>query len=271
MIQHQSYLGIQNESANINHEQIKRNGFFVIKNLIDKKLIESLSAELDRVWENQVKKYSEANLKKINDWGQVRAPMNESDEFLKLITNKSILNYVDEFVGETAILHLQNGIILYPSLNHNQSKFHKDFPKNFISSEILSFNSFIALDDFTIENGGTFLVPGTHLKIEKPSNEFIESNKIQITCSSGSVIFFDSTLWHAGGHNKTESVRRAINMQWTKPFIKQQLDYPEILKDKVDTESLLAQKLGMWTIPPKSVDQYRVLDESQRTYRRGQG
>ena len=43
------------------------------------------------------------------------------------------------------------------------------------------------------------------------------------------------------------------------------------MKDKISNESKLAQKLGMWTIPPKSVDEYRVTDPSLRTYRGGQG
>ena len=60
-------------------------------------------------------------------------------------------------------------------------------------------------------------------------------------------------------------------MQWTKPFIKQQLDYPVMMNNIIDKESKLAQKLGMWTIPPKSVEQYRVTDPKLRTYRGGQG
>ena len=84
-------------------------------------------------------------------------------------------------------------------------------------------------------------------------------------------MFFDSTLWHKGGDNLTKKIRRAINHQYTRPFIKQQLDYPVIMNQKVDMESKLAQKLGMWTIPPKSVDEYRVTDPKLRTYRGGQG
>ena len=30
------------------------------------------------------------------------------------------------------------------------------------------------------------------------------------------------------------------------------------MSQKVNMETKLAQKLGMWTIPPKSVDEYRV-------------
>ena len=43
------------------------------------------------------------------------------------------------------------------------------------------------------------------------------------------------------------------------------------MSQKVNMETKLAQKLGMWTIPPKSVDEYRVTDPKLRTYRGGQG
>ena len=88
---------------------------------------------------------------------------------------------------------------------------------------------------------------------------------------AGSLIVFDSMLWHSGGYIFTASVRRAFNQQYTRPFIKQQLDYPALLKGKVDLESDLAQTLGMWSIPPKNVDEFRVSDPSKRTYRAGQG
>ena len=270
-MKHQEYLGIQFEKNSQELEELKRKGFFVKENLLSKEYIDELRVEMDKIWESQLKTYGENLLKKIGDWGQVRGMMKESNSFLNLIINKNIHEYVDQILGPTCILHLQNGIVLHPSKKHNQSKYHKDFPKDFISSKIISLNTFIAVDEFTKENGGTYLIPGSHKIIEKPSESYIEKNKIQIECQEGAIIFFDSNLWHAGGINKTKKIRRAINMQWTKPFIKQQMDYPEFMKDIVDIDSKLAQKLGMWTIPPKSVKQYRVLDPSMRTYKSGQG
>ena len=270
-MKHQSYLGIELESNTLEPEQLKRDGFFIKESLLSPKLCRDLSDNLDELLQAQVNKYGENLLKKIKDWGTVRAMMKDSEIFRDLILNNDIAEWVDKILGNTCILHLQNGIILNPSLSHNQANYHKDFPKDFLSSKTLSLNSFIAIDDFTKKNGGTYIVPATHNFIEKPSEEYIRANKIQITCPKGTVIFFDSTLWHAAGQNKSDKCRRAVNMQWTKPFIKQQLDYPVIMDGLVDKDSKLAQKLGMWTIPPKSVDEYRVSDPSLRTYRAGQG
>jgi ectoine hydroxylase-related dioxygenase (phytanoyl-CoA dioxygenase family) len=135
----------------------------------------------------------------------------------------------------------------------------------------LSFNTFIALDDFNEETGGTWVVPGTHRFEILPSEEYVESYQKQLSMPAGSVLFFDSMLWHRGGVNYSSRIRRGMNHQFTRPFIKQQLDYPVIMKGKVDLESPIAQTLGMWAIPPRSVAEYRVSDPKKRTYRAGQG
>ena len=270
-MKYQSYVGIELENTSAELEQLKRDGYFVKEKLLSDDLCLEISNELDKLWQHQVNLYGKDLLKKIGDWGQIRGMMEYSKVLQDFIINKDIHHWVDQIVGETSILHLQNGIVLHPSIGHNQAKYHKDFAKDFLSSKTLSLNTFIAIDDFTIENGGTYVVPGTHNFIEKPSEEYIEANKVQITCPKGTVIFFDSTLWHAGGQNNSKDIRRAVNMQWTKPFIKQQLDYPVIMDGKIFKESKLGQKLGMWTIPPKSVSEYRVTDPKLRTYRGGQG
>jgi ectoine hydroxylase-related dioxygenase (phytanoyl-CoA dioxygenase family) len=268
---YQNFNGLKLESGQLEIEKLKRDGYFIKENYLPVDLCDLLSEELDRIWVSQLDKYGEKLLKEIGDWGQVRGMMYESKLFQDLIVNDKLHFWINQILGDTCILHLQNGIVLHPNIDHNQAKYHKDFPKDFISSKLLSLNTFIAIDDFTNENGGTLIVPGSHLFEEMPSQDYIEMHKIQIVCPRGSVLYFDSNLWHAGGQNKSSKVRRAINMQWTKPFIKQQLDYPQLMKDKVDLESKLAQKLGMWAIPPKSVDEYRVTNPELRTYRKGQG
>lgn len=275
MEEHQIFKGIKvnkvDNEFEENLESLERNGFFILNSALEKEHVNEIKLQLDIIWESQLAKYGKSFLKKIGDWGQVRALMDDNQIFKDLIVHPEILKYVDATIGDTAILHLQNGIVLYPTEKHNQAKYHKDFPKDFLSNKLLSLNAFVAIDEFTAENGGTWLLPGSHKFSELPSQFYIKKNQIQLNCEPGSIVFFDSTLWHKGGDNLTKKIRRAINHQYTRPFIKQQLDYPVIMNQKVDMETKLAQKLGMWTIPPKSVDEYRVKDPKLRTYRGGQG
>ncbi len=148
--------------------------------------------------------------------------------------------------------------------------FHRDFNKQFFSDKPLSINAFWVIDEFNENTGGTWVVPYSHKFLSWPSDDFLNSTAIQISANPGSVIFFDSRIIHKGGINRSNKPRRAINHQFTLPFIKQQVDFPSMLKDKIDKESKLAQTLGFWTIPPKSIEEFRA-DPENRTYRSGQG
>jgi len=271
----QNYIGL--EETKIKNEtdafleSIKRKGFFLKESLFTDYEIDTLRLKIDEIWEKQVKEFGHEFLVSINEIGSVRCMMSYEKLFLDLVRDPKIFNFIEAAIGDTAILHLQNGIILSPSANHNQSQYHKDFPKNFVSDSLLSLNSLIVIDEFNQETGGTFYIEGSHIFKEKPSDLYIEQNEIQINAKPGDVLFFDSMLWHKGGSNKTNKPRRAINQQYTKPFIKQQISYPDLMQGKVDIDTPLAQTLGMWTIPPKSLLEYRVDDSSKRTYRGGQG
>lgn len=274
-IGYQSFRGIQVTKAEsteeINLEKLQRDGFFVVENVLSQEELKDVRKRMDQLWETQIQKYSEEYLIRINDYGIIRGMMLNDPFFLSLITHPVIENYLKLTVGETAILHLQNGIYLKPSLKHNQLKYHRDFAKDFIASQILSLNAFFLIDSFDAKTGGTWLVPGSHQLEAMPSPSYIESHKIQVNAPAGALLFFDSLLWHCGGENSSAQTRRAINQQYTRPFIKQQLDYPVMMRGRVDLETRLAQRLGLWTIPPKSVEEYRVANPSERTYRGGQG
>ena len=86
------------------------------------------------------------------------------------------------------------------------------------------------------------------------------------------MILFDSTLWHAAGQNTSGQDRMAINHQFTRSYIKQQIDYVRALGEA--TVSCLSprtqQLLGYYTRVVTSLDEY-YQPEAQRLYRKGQG
>jgi hypothetical protein len=60
------------------------------------------------------------------------------------------------------------------------------------------------MDDFTVENGATRLVPGSHLGPDLPK----ERQEIQALGKAGDVLVFDAMLWHSGMKNGTDKPRR---------------------------------------------------------------
>jgi ectoine hydroxylase-related dioxygenase (phytanoyl-CoA dioxygenase family) len=251
-------------------ENIDRLGYTIVEDVISSKECEIISEKLDKIDEDQVKEFGIEKLVTLREKGIIRALIEKDEYFSNLILNPNIFEIVSAILGDTAILHLQNGIVVYPEVKHGQSHFHRDFAKDFVSSKPLSVNAFWIIDDFNSETGATWIVPHTHKSQIWPSNEYLEKNEVQVEAKAGSVFIFDSMLIHRGGNNKIQNRRRAVNHQFTRPFIKQQIDFPILLKGRYEMESKLSQVLGFWTIPPGSVNEFRC-DPDKRTYRSGQG
>ena len=81
-------------------------------------------------------------------------------------------------------------------------------------------NTLIALDDFTVENGATLVVPDSH-KWDRILNP--DEPTLQIEMKAGSLLVWDGALWHAGGANKTSNeIRRSVNLNFNVSWLRQQ-------------------------------------------------
>jgi len=261
---------LDEKSLNHHLENIDINGYTIVENVITKSECQVISSKLDKLNQEQIKEFGERRLKELGEWGTIRALIEKDDYFKNIILNETIFQIISQIIGDTAILHLHNGIVTEPTTKHWGNKFHKDFDKSFYSDEPLSINAFWVIDDFNEKSGGTWVVPFSHKLKNWPSDEYLNKNAIQTIAKAGSVMIFDSRLIHRGGDNNSGNFRRAINHQYTRPFIKQQIDFPSIMQNRFDLESKISQVLGFWSIAPKSVKEFRS-DPNKRTYRSGQG
>ena len=81
-------------------------------------------------------------------------------------------------------------------------------------------NTLIALDDFTVANGATLVVPDSH-KWDRILNP--DEPTLQIEMNAGSLLVWDGALWHAGGANKTSNeIRRSVNLNFNVSWLRQQ-------------------------------------------------
>lgn len=215
-------------------------------------------------------------LAQAGELGVLRLMMRHDPVFFDYLALPPMLAVIDATLGPTAIMHLQNGFIL-PSLLPDetpvvaQNSFHMDFPRH-LDGYLASINAFFALDEFNEIAGATRIVPGSHQRPEPPSRTAMLARAVPVNCPTGSMILFDSTLWHAAGQNGSGKDRLAINHQFTRAFLKQQMDYcralPEAAIRALPDRS--QQLLGWWTRLPASLDDY-YKPPGERLYRSGQG
>jgi ectoine hydroxylase-related dioxygenase (phytanoyl-CoA dioxygenase family) len=96
-------------------------------------------------------------------------------------------------------------------------------------------NSIWLLDDFTEENGATRVVPGSHrrtvrVRDELPDPLAAHPDQVTLTAPAGTVIVFNSHLWHGGTRNNTDRPRRAVHSYFTRRGNGQQLNQREYIR-----------------------------------------
>lgn len=256
-------------------EALRDAGCATVTDVLDAAFLEETRRALFRAREGVLAEVGAARLAAAGEVGVLRLPMKFDPHFFRFLELPPLLAVVDATVGETAILHLQNGFIL-PSFEPGavpavfQTSFHRDFPRHLGAR--VSVNAMFAIDAFSAENGATLVVPGSHLKDAAPSPAYMQRTALPVECPAGSMVVFDSTLWHAAGPNTSGRERLAINHQFTRSFLKQQVDYVRALGEG----PVLAQRprtqqlLGWYTRVVTSLDEY-YRPEADRLYRRGQG
>jgi ectoine hydroxylase-related dioxygenase (phytanoyl-CoA dioxygenase family) len=101
-------------------------------------------------------------------------------------------------------------------------------------------NTMWALTDFTVDNGATRVVPGSHKADRSPMPFGEPTETIAAEMRAGSVLVFDGSIWHGGGANTTpiEKNERRIGLAmnycagWIRQQENQQLGIPlEVAKN----------------------------------------
>ena len=250
----------QNLSENIFDEaveQVRNIGFAVIDSGYSASELAQFSEEFNATRKSYIEMYGEIELKNIDEYNTIRSPLTHGSEvFLKLALNANLMSVLKKLIQGKFVLNQQNGIINPPQETYNQAAWHRDLPyQHFVSTKPLAINALFCVDDFTIENGATFVIPASHKTEDFPSVNYIKKNAVQVQAKAGSFILLDCMMFHAGGFNNTNLERRAVNHVYNIPYFKQQINIPNNIKNA----NLLAETrdiLGFNYIESSSIAQY---------------
>ena len=250
-------------------------GCVVVEGVVKEDLLSRTRDAMYHVQEQIHAEIGKDRLERAGELGVLRLMLRFDSTFLEFLALPEVLAVVDATVSDTAILHVQNGLLL-PSLEGGapdifQTRFHRDFPR-ILNGYMMSVNTFFAIDEFTSTNGATFFVPGTHQKEGRPPDWYLDAHAVSAECPAGSMLVFDSTIWHAAGDNTSGKDRLAMNQQFTRSWVKPQIDYVRALGDDfVEAQPDRTQQLlGWYTRVVTSLDEFYQPAE-RRLYRSGQG
>jgi ectoine hydroxylase-related dioxygenase (phytanoyl-CoA dioxygenase family) len=257
-------------------EFVRLLGYAAVSGVLDGDMVERIRKAMYRAQAHIKADVGEDRLQRAGELGVLRLVAKYDQVFRDLLALPELLAFVDATVSNTAILHLQNGFIL-PSFKPGQApkvfqnRYHMDFPR-VLNGFLMSVNVMLAIDEFRADNGATLIIPGSHQQTQAPDFAAAEQLMVPATCPQGSMLIFDSTLYHAAGPNTSGADRLAINHQFTRSYVKQQVDYVRALgADVVLAQPPRTQQLlGWYTRVVTSLDEYYQPAEN-RLYRSGQG
>ena len=244
---------------------IRQQGWVILPDMVSMELINELRKEIDQAYEEcrfiQVKNGIEANTD-----GTVHHLLAFKGSFLKFLQELHCHETIEKFFNGPYILNTYGGVINLPGKASYVASIHRDI-RTFYNLPMM-LNMLVMIDKFSVENGATYLLSSSHLKDEKPDEEHFYQHAIRAEGSSGSILLFDSLLWHAAGINKTSDPRRALTLAFTRPFQKQQMDYPRLLG--YQNGELLKQIVGFNSRVPTNLDEW-YQPPHKRFYKVGQG
>ena len=229
-------------------EEIARDGYTILPGVLSDEELEQARIKIDQIYETQVAELGGLEyLEAIGDIYVAGCLLAYDEFFLTMATKPRVLALVEHFLGDYFTLMMQNGIINVPEVGDDQNpgRWHRDLGyQHFTTSRPLGITALYCVDDFNEETGGTRVLPGSHKAEVFPSEEYVRQHQLSVKASAGSAIVLDVMLYHSGGHNRSDRVRRGVNNIYTLPLIKQQISMPSILKGRYSDDAFLSKLLG---------------------------
>jgi hypothetical protein len=240
-------------------ERIRLAGYSVLEGAFSDRDTADFGARLDEILRRQAEEFGSDRLEQIGDGFTARCPLVDDAAFLKLATHPPLLELVRLLIGDFIVLMQQNGVINPPKEGHTQAAYHRDLPyQHFVSSRPLAISALFCIDPFRSETGATLVIPGSHHAERFPSGDVAASLETSVNAEPGSLVVFDSMLFHRAGDNRSGRLRRAVNNVFTVPIIAQQISLPSALNGRYSDDPALARLLGYDSAPAASVMDWRT-------------
>jgi len=199
-------------------------GFVVLNSMIDPRWLAELRAVYERLmsekygpWHPNLSSGSATDFW-FNESGTRRLAdlVSEDPVFDAIYTHPRLLAAMQHILGNDIKLMSLNARDALPG--QGQQNFHIDGAPLKPGQDFYLVNSAWLLDDFTVENGATRVIPGSH-KIPGPItlSDASAPHPLQqiVTAPAGSVFVFNAHVWHSGTVNRTALPRRVIHCACT--------------------------------------------------------
>lgn len=166
--------------------------------------------------------------------------------FEKCVTSPQLLAAIRHVLGDEFKSSSLNSRAALPG--HGRQGLHADWGGPVAPGDYFVCNSIWLLSDFTRQNGATRVVPGSHRCGQTATDVMSDTkadhpNQVQLIGEAGTVVVFNSHLWHGGMKNETDAPRRAMHSYFCRRNQRQQLDQRKWLRKETLTRLSLESKV----------------------------
>ena len=202
------------------HQSMQQHGYVLIENAIDTDLLKSLSDELAPHFNAGHDGHDNFMGHKTIRFG---ALLERSRIVQKLITHESVLALADKVLLPYCIhYHIHYTGVMHLLPGEKAQVLHRDtgiFPV-LNPSPPFTMATMWALSDFTEENGGTRIVPGSHHWKDERVPE--KSEVVATSMPAGSVLIYTGNVIHGGGNNESGQARSGLAIHYGLGWLRQE-------------------------------------------------
>ena len=250
-------------------EKLERDGYFIEKGLLSGRALAEARQALSELLEREP---TGRNAFEGFKTKHVYTVIGKTRAFDPLFAHPFVMSLCERVLGANFLLSTGLGISILPGENAQSWHFDDSFYPVPRPRPPLSLGLIVALDDFTLDNGATEVIPGSHRWVKEtpdgPTSRNTHAIKrpgvvdaddanrgrgdlVKAVMPAGSALVFYGTLWHRGGANRSERARMAISPQYCCAWLRTQENYSlAVPPETVRTLSPQLQSLLGYNIHP---------------------
>lgn len=213
--------------------QLDEEGFLVLPGLMTPELLAELRRRIEELFAEEGAQAG-SEFKQEPEARRLANLVNKGRVFEEVILTPCVLECMTHILGPRFKLSSLNARSTDPHSASGQP-LHADSGAIADDAGYFVANSVWLLDDFTLENGATRFVAGSHRWRRLPEPDFYAPHPEEqlVLGKAGDVVVMNAHMWHGGTANRTALPRRAMHAYYTRCDQPQQQYQKRWLSDEV--------------------------------------
>ena len=234
--------------------QLDQRGFLLLENLIPADTTTELREHALALAEAEQKAGKGHSYLANGSAQRVWNLVGKGEIFEEAIQQPKMLAAMEYLLGADCTLSSFTVNVLYPGAP--DAGLHIDYPLSGLPTPRPNFpmvaNSVWFLDDWTLENGATRCVTGSHRRLEALPEPGVDyDDALQMCGPRGSVLIVNGAIWHGSSENRTNEPRVGLLGFFCRSILKPQQAHLELVSDDVISRATptLRRLLGLDSLP----------------------